>query len=547
MSKERTLNPNKQADFTPSLSDYKPLEPFRYWCYKVLPLVYDDSLSYYELLCKVVNYLNTTMEDVENMHQDVTNLYNAYVQLQGYVNNYFDNLDVQEEINNKLDVMASDGTLANIFGDYIVPIYNAKKLGMSSALTDNSDVFNNIINNSNINMLFIPKGTYKFNKYININRPITIIGESINDVILLFDGEQMTLGSRIVLNDTYNYNKCFINTMPPSNSYIQNVSINNLTIRSTVSSVGCIDSTLCVNFKMSNCIIRSQGPGTFNIYNYYGWNMDLYRCQFYNAIRITNHSAFKIHECSGNGSFLIYNCLYGFISNSNSDNAEYYTFRIDNSNVYIVNFGVETYDTLFQLTNNANVRIVGGTLETHSSSGISSYRNTINIDKSSSLTMEKCKLYFHNYAPETSQYFENINVIGKFIYKDCDFSEWFNIKNIYLTTDGTLINDKVEITPSSIKLINVKSNTIPITNYSNIGGKIEGVSFNGWFDIQIMKYGTNVYYHTVNDNVYNTDNNADPVQINVDLNNITFDNEYTINGLLNGTISSSYILPEIYQ
>ena len=28
------------------------LSPFRLWCQKVLPLVYDDSLSYYELLFK---------------------------------------------------------------------------------------------------------------------------------------------------------------------------------------------------------------------------------------------------------------------------------------------------------------------------------------------------------------------------------------------------------------------------------------------------------------------------------------------------------------
>lgn len=34
------------------------LEAFQFWCQQVLPLVYDDSLSYYEVLCKVVDYLN---------------------------------------------------------------------------------------------------------------------------------------------------------------------------------------------------------------------------------------------------------------------------------------------------------------------------------------------------------------------------------------------------------------------------------------------------------------------------------------------------------
>lgn len=107
------------ANFTPTLGEYKTLQPFRYWCQKVLPLVYDDSLSYYELLCKVIDYLNKTMEDVETLHGDVTNLHKAYVELQEYVNTYFNNLDVQNEINNKLDNMAADGTLLTIISPTI--------------------------------------------------------------------------------------------------------------------------------------------------------------------------------------------------------------------------------------------------------------------------------------------------------------------------------------------------------------------------------------------------------------------------------------------
>lgn len=35
---------------------------FKMWCYKVLPLVYDESLSYYEILCKVVKYINNLID-----------------------------------------------------------------------------------------------------------------------------------------------------------------------------------------------------------------------------------------------------------------------------------------------------------------------------------------------------------------------------------------------------------------------------------------------------------------------------------------------------
>lgn len=118
----RSITPLPPANFTPEMGNYKPLQPFRYWCQKVLPLVYDDSLSYYELLCKVVDYLNKAMEDVDTLHGDVTNLHTAYVELQSYVNNYFSTLDTQEEINNKLDNMSKDGTLTSIIEPFIPPV-----------------------------------------------------------------------------------------------------------------------------------------------------------------------------------------------------------------------------------------------------------------------------------------------------------------------------------------------------------------------------------------------------------------------------------------
>ena len=46
---------------------------FRYWCHKVLPLVYDDSLSYYELLCKVMKKLNEIIDTVNDI--DLSELY----------------------------------------------------------------------------------------------------------------------------------------------------------------------------------------------------------------------------------------------------------------------------------------------------------------------------------------------------------------------------------------------------------------------------------------------------------------------------------------
>lgn len=155
------------ADFTPSLGNYQELSPFRFWCQKVLPLVYDDSLSYYELLCKVVDFLNKTMQDVNTLADDVTNLHEAYVTLQNYVNTYFDNLDVQQEINEKLDEMVRNGTFNNIITPIILSKLPPKIVESTAEMTDK-------------NMLYILKSNSHIYQYIR---------NSFQDTGIVFGGD----------------------------------------------------------------------------------------------------------------------------------------------------------------------------------------------------------------------------------------------------------------------------------------------------------------------------------------------------------------------
>ena len=95
-----SFTPSENPITNPTRESYTELRPFRFWCQKVLPLVYDNSLSYYELLCKVVDYLNKTMEDVDHMNTDMDTLYSSFQEFQegtiriynelvAYVNAYF--------------------------------------------------------------------------------------------------------------------------------------------------------------------------------------------------------------------------------------------------------------------------------------------------------------------------------------------------------------------------------------------------------------------------------------------------------------------------
>lgn len=49
------------------LKTFNSVSALRYWCYKILPLVYDDSLSYYEILCKVTEKLNEVISNTNNI------------------------------------------------------------------------------------------------------------------------------------------------------------------------------------------------------------------------------------------------------------------------------------------------------------------------------------------------------------------------------------------------------------------------------------------------------------------------------------------------
>ena len=106
------MTPTNDFPTFPTVSFPNTLTPFRAFCQQVLPTVYDDSLTYYELVCKVIHYLNQTMSNVNDLNSGAQQLYKYVNRLQEWVDNYFTNLDVQEEINKKLDEMAADGTLA---------------------------------------------------------------------------------------------------------------------------------------------------------------------------------------------------------------------------------------------------------------------------------------------------------------------------------------------------------------------------------------------------------------------------------------------------
>lgn len=119
---------------------------FTNYIFKAIPLAFDESMSYYETLCGLLNYLkNTIIPTVNNNADAVAELQTLYEELRTFVDDYFTNLDVQEEINNKLDDMVNDGTLSTILEKYVNDLQN-----QINALKQNKMDNNHLINMSNL-------------------------------------------------------------------------------------------------------------------------------------------------------------------------------------------------------------------------------------------------------------------------------------------------------------------------------------------------------------------------------------------------------------
>ena len=224
------------------------LSPFKKFCMTIgeLPASYLETMTYYEMLLWFTNYLgNTIIPTINNNAECIDELQNKYVEftaaineeletfetniteqqntfenniteqqntfetniteqqttfestmttlfntLQTYVNNYFDNLDVQEEINNKLDDMVEDGTLQEIITHYI---QSAVTWTFSNVATMKSST--NLINGSYAKTL----GYYNINDggdgiYLITNEELTEDGGS---VIELDSG----LFAKLLIND----------------------------------------------------------------------------------------------------------------------------------------------------------------------------------------------------------------------------------------------------------------------------------------------------------------------------------------------------------
>lgn len=90
---------------------------FRNWVLENFPFIEDDfdALTDYELFSKVVGYMRESLEKVNAFQKDI-DIFTAKL---NEFEHYFDNLDVTEEVNAKLDEMVEDGTMTELIAEYL--------------------------------------------------------------------------------------------------------------------------------------------------------------------------------------------------------------------------------------------------------------------------------------------------------------------------------------------------------------------------------------------------------------------------------------------
>ena len=119
------------------------IDKVKFWCYKVLPLVYDDSLSYYELLCKVVGKLNELIEKYASFDDVVAEIQTAIDALQKQIDEfdttYIEKL-IKDKLANMIYVWISD---AGYFIYYVPESWNDVSFNTTGLDISNEELANN--------------------------------------------------------------------------------------------------------------------------------------------------------------------------------------------------------------------------------------------------------------------------------------------------------------------------------------------------------------------------------------------------------------------
>ena len=190
------------------MNNINGLPPFKRFCITIgnLPSSYVDSMSYYECIMWLCNYLQNQVVPAINENAEAVN----------ELINWFNNLDVQDEIDHKLDEMVESGQLQEIISEYL----NSQAIFGYDTVDDMINA-ENLINGSYARTLgYYSKNdggsaTYKIRTITNedVVNGMDIIQITNDDTLIaeLISDKNNVMCYGVDLNDTNNNNNTIIN------------------------------------------------------------------------------------------------------------------------------------------------------------------------------------------------------------------------------------------------------------------------------------------------------------------------------------------------
>lgn len=158
----------------------------RFICQKVLPTVYDDALSYYEVLGKITAKLNELIENVNTLNESVSEIVESISGFASkeYVDEAVDGLASESYVDNAVDGLATETYVDN----------SVAGLATESALTDG---LNSKADKSN--PYFTGAGHFSGDVYANSSKKLAT-EEYLNSKFNQFTGSDVTFQANVYAN-----------------------------------------------------------------------------------------------------------------------------------------------------------------------------------------------------------------------------------------------------------------------------------------------------------------------------------------------------------
>lgn len=212
-------------------TDMKNLTPFKLCVLQNFPFIEADfdAVTNYQLLCKVVEYLNKIIDNNNKQNDNINQLEQNFITLYDYVNNYFSNLDVQEEINKKIDELITTGE----FNSFLSGIYTPEMFGAKGdGVTDDTEAIQKALAFNNVNI----SKNYLITENLVLHSNLKVFGGG-------------TITKKVEFNDSY-LNHCIFSCTDSNN-----IDINNIVLMSNSLAISVHG---CSNVNITNLIINSE-------------------------------------------------------------------------------------------------------------------------------------------------------------------------------------------------------------------------------------------------------------------------------------------------